>query len=184
MIIILGLIILIAALTVGIAGVLGNDGSAHALTHFSVLGYHVAGSEGTVFLSGIVVGAAGLLGLILLLAATRRTSRRGSAARRGLKRSRRETAAASQERDDLISQRDTARANTSSQLSNGTAAQDAPRGTAGDRWSRLRDLRRRLAPAQARAQSVPPDDRATSADSDVAATSPAIDERAAASSAE
>ena len=61
MIIILGLIILIAALTVGIAGVLGNDGSAHALTHFSVLGYHVAGSEGTVFLSGIVVGAAACL---------------------------------------------------------------------------------------------------------------------------
>lgn len=183
MIIILGLIILIAALVVGVAGVLGNDGSAHALTHFSVLGYHVTGSEGTVFLSGIVVGAAGLLGLTLLLAATRRTSRRGTAARRGLKRSRRETAAANQERDDLISQRDSARANTTSNPSSGTAAQDAQRGPASDRWSSVRGLRRRLAPAQT-TQSDPPDGLATPADSDVAVTSPAIDERAIASNAE
>ena len=68
MIIIIGLIILVAALVVGVAGVLGNGGSAHALGHFSVLGYHVTGSAGTLFLYGIVVGAAGLLGLSLLLA--------------------------------------------------------------------------------------------------------------------
>ena len=120
MIIILGLIILVAALVVGVAGVLGNGGSAHAVAHFSVLGYHLTGSAGTLFLSGIVVGAAGLLGLSLLLAGARRTSRRGSAARRGLRQSRRETAAASQERDDLIGQRDAARASTADQLSNGT----------------------------------------------------------------
>src|ERR1022692_596158 len=68
MIIIIGLIILAAALVAGVAGVLGNGGTAHALTHFSLLGYHVTGSAGTVFLCGIVVGAAGLLGLGLLLA--------------------------------------------------------------------------------------------------------------------
>ena len=56
MIIIIGLIILVAALVTGAAGVLGNGGSAHALTHFSVLGYHVTGSAGTLFLYGIVVG--------------------------------------------------------------------------------------------------------------------------------
>ena len=82
MIIILGLIVLVAAVVVGVAGVLGNDGSAHALSHFSVLGYHVTGSAGTLFLSGIVVGAAGLLGLSLLLAGARRSSRRGRFAHR------------------------------------------------------------------------------------------------------
>ena len=99
----------------GVAGVLGNGGSTHAVSHFSVLGYHLTGSAGTLFLSGIVVGAAGLLGLSLLLAGARRTARRGSAARRGLRQSRRETAAASQERDDLIEQRDSARADTASE---------------------------------------------------------------------
>ena len=58
MIVVLGLIILVAALVVGVAGVLSNAGSAHALTHgFAVLGYHVTGSAGTLFLYGIVVGA-------------------------------------------------------------------------------------------------------------------------------
>ena len=196
MIIILGLIILVAALIVGVAGVLSNDGSAHAVAHFSVLGYHLTGSSGTVFLSGIVVGAAGLLGLSLLLAGARRTSRRGTAARRGLRQSRRETAAASQERDDLIGQRDTARASDTSNVSNGTAAHDDPPGPAGDRRSRLRDLRRRLAPpptaartdssasraaADVPARSPDPDVTATSSGADAAAdhpspiTSPALD---------
>jgi hypothetical protein len=166
MIIILGLIILVAAVVVGVAGVLSNAGSAHALSHFSVLGYHLTGSTGTLFLSGIVVGAAGLLGLSLLLAGARRTSRRGSAARRGLRQSRRETAAASQERDDLIDQRDTARA---SALTNGTAPPRPPLSQASDRWSRLRDLRHRLAPAQTTAR---PDSSASHAASDPPASSP------------
>src|ERR1035438_9539340 len=101
--------VLVAAVVVGVAGVLSNGGSGHALTHgFAVFGYHVTGSTGTLFLYGIVVGALGMLGLSLLLAGARRTSRRGSDARRGLKQSRRETATASQSRDDLIDQRDAA----------------------------------------------------------------------------
>ena len=69
MIVVLGLIILVAAIVVGVAGVLSNAGSAHALTHgFAVLGYHVTGSTGTLFLYGIVVGALALAGLSLLLA--------------------------------------------------------------------------------------------------------------------
>jgi len=80
MIVILGLVILLAAVIIGVAGVLGNGGSGHALTHgFSVFGYHVTGSTGTLFLTGIVVGAVALAGLSLLLAGARRTSRRGSA---------------------------------------------------------------------------------------------------------
>ena len=86
-----------------------------------MFGYHVTGSTGTLFLYGIVVGALGLLGLSLLLAGARRTSRRGREARRGLTQSRRETAAASQDRDDLIGQRETARAYTASTLGNGPA---------------------------------------------------------------
>ena len=121
MIIILGLVILLAAVIVGLAGIFANSGSAHALTHdFAVFGYHVTGSTGTLFLYGIVLGAIGVLGLGLLLAGARRTSRRGRAARRGLKQSRRETASASQARDALIDERDTARAHAASQPGDGT----------------------------------------------------------------
>ncbi|HEX9039580.1 MAG TPA: hypothetical protein VF838_01000 [Trebonia sp.] len=123
MIIIIGLVILIAAVVTGVAGVLSNSGSGHALTHpFAVFGYHVTGSTGTLFLYGIVVGALALLGLSLLLAGARRTSRRGREARRGLARSRRETAAARQDRDDLLDQRETARAHAASTNGNAPAA--------------------------------------------------------------
>src|SRR5664279_4837550 len=67
MLIVVGLILLIAAVVVGVAGVLANGGSAHALTHgFAVVGYHVTGSTGTLFLYGIVVGAVALFGLSVL----------------------------------------------------------------------------------------------------------------------
>ncbi|MFF1674669.1 hypothetical protein ACFVYG_01295 [Streptomyces sp. NPDC058256] len=111
--IILGLVILVAAVVIGVAGVLSNSGSAHELTGgFSVFGVDVTGSTGTLFLCGIVVGAAALLGLSLILTGTRRTTRRGRAARRGLKSSRRESAAAEQERGGLINERGSARAQT------------------------------------------------------------------------
>ncbi len=113
MIIVFGLVLLVAAVIVGVAAVLGNAGAAHTLAHpFSVLGYHLTGSTGTLFLSGIVVGALGLLGLTVLLGGARRTSRRGREARQGLRRSRRETAAVSQHRDELLDQREAARADT------------------------------------------------------------------------
>ena len=122
MIVIIGLVILIAAVVAGVAGVLSNSGSGHALTHpFAVFGYHVTGSTGTLFLYGIVVGALALLGLSLLLAGARRTSRRGREARRGLSQSRRETAAVSQDRDDLLGQREAARAYAASTPGNGSA---------------------------------------------------------------
>ena len=157
MIVILGLIILLAAVIVGVAGVLGNGGSAHALTGgFSVFGYHVTGSTGTLFLYGMVVGAVALFGLILLLAGARRTSRRGSAARRGLKQSRRETAAASQERDDLIDERETARAYTASTLGNGTPSGDRHLNPDDGLRSRLHLPGRRSAPRQAAATRPEP----------------------------
>ena len=110
MMVVLGLVVLLAAVIFGVAGVLGNAGSEHALTDgFSVLGIKMNGSTGTLFLIGIVVGLVAAVGLALLLAGARRTARRGSTARRELKQSRRETAAVTQERDALMDQRDTDR---------------------------------------------------------------------------
>jgi hypothetical protein len=123
MIVILGLVILVAAVIAGVAGVLANGGHAHAVTHFAVFGYHVTGSTGTLFLYGIVVGVLAMAGLSILLAATRHTSRRGRDARRGLAQSRRENAAVSQDRDNLRDQRDTARAYTASALGDDDTAQ-------------------------------------------------------------
>jgi hypothetical protein len=59
----------------------------------------------------------------LLLSAARRTSRLGSAARRGLEQSRDETVAARKDRDDLIDQREAARAETVSAVND-----DSPHG--------------------------------------------------------
>jgi uncharacterized membrane protein YciS (DUF1049 family) len=119
MILVIGLVILIAAVIVAVAGVLGNSGTAHALTHgFSVFGYHVTGTTGTLFLYGIVVGAVAMFGLALVLTSARRSSRRGREARRGLKRSQRQTAEVSQDRDDLIDQRNASRAETTSATGN------------------------------------------------------------------
>ena len=145
MLVVLGLIIVVAAVVVGAAGVLGNDGGAHGVAHgFSVLGYHVNGS-GTVFLYGIAVGAVGLFGLWLLLAGARRTARRGRDARRGLRQSRRETAAVSKDRDDLIGQRDTARADTASALA--SPAPGSRSGPSADQGHQVSpDKRRRIRP--------------------------------------
>jgi hypothetical protein len=92
MMVIVGLVVLLLAVIVGIVGVLGNAGASHPLTeNFSVLGYHVTGSTGTLFLSGIVVGAVALLGLSVLLAGARRGAVRGRDARRDRARPQRET---------------------------------------------------------------------------------------------
>ena len=156
MIIVIGLVILVAAVVAGVAGVLSNSGSGHALSHqFAVFGYHVTGSTGTLFLYGIVVGAVGLFGLGLLLAGARRTSRRGREARRGLTQSRRETAAVSQDRDDLLSQRETARAYTASTLGTGSAGGDRdPGGDDGGQRSKWRLFGHRSASQQGTAPSA------------------------------
>src|SRR5271163_938395 len=93
MIVIVGLVVLLVAVIVGFLGVLNNAGATHPLSeNFSVLGYHVTGSTGTLFLFGIVVGALAMLGMTVLLAGARRTATRGRDARRELRRSQRETA--------------------------------------------------------------------------------------------
>lgn len=117
MILILGLLILVAAVVVAVAGVLGNLGHAHAMVHgFSALGYHMTGSTGALFLYGIVVGAVGMLGLSLLLAAARRTSRRAHAVRSDARQSRQVSAAAVEDRGSLVGQHDAARADAKADL--------------------------------------------------------------------
>ncbi|WP_167104605.1 hypothetical protein [Mycobacterium sp. DL592] len=103
MLVIVGLIVLLVAVIVALMGVLGNTGPTHPLTeNFSVFGYHVTGSTGTLFLFGIVIGAVAMLGLSVLLAGARRTAGRGRAARRHLERFQRETAFANRDRDTLL----------------------------------------------------------------------------------
>ena len=100
MIVIVGLVVLLVAVILGFTGVLTNAGAAHPLTeNFSLFGYHVTGSTGTLFLFGIVIGALAMLGLCVLLAGARRTAGRGRDTRQELKRSQRETAFLNQERD-------------------------------------------------------------------------------------
>jgi hypothetical protein len=151
MIIVIGLVILVAAVVVGVAGVLSNGGSGHALVHpFAAFGYHVTGPTGTLFLYGIVTGAIAVAGLGLLLAGARRTSRRGREARRSLLQSRRETAAVSAARDDLVGQRETARANTGSTLRRGPR----PRSRSGQPHGRQRPARQ-MAPIRPTALLLP-----------------------------
>ncbi|MFJ6756214.1 MULTISPECIES: hypothetical protein [unclassified Streptomyces] len=124
MILILGLILLIAAIVVGLAGVFGNTGAGHDLGvggDFSIFGYHATGSTGSLFLSGIIVGAVALLGLTLVMMGARRSARRSAQARRERGTSRREAAAVDRDREDLIEERDDARAET------GPPVADAPR---------------------------------------------------------
>ncbi|MGA7055274.1 MAG: hypothetical protein WBZ37_29220 [Mycobacterium sp.] len=93
MIVIVGLVVLLFAVIVGFVGVLDNAGAAHLLREsFSVLGYHVTGSTGTLFLFGIVIGALAMLGMSVLLAGAHRTAGRGRDARRELQMSQREVA--------------------------------------------------------------------------------------------
>src|ERR1700691_5750975 len=83
MIVVIGLVILVAAVIAGVVGVLSNGGSGHALTHpFAVFGYHVTGSNRTLFLYRIVVGAVAVVGLSLLLGGARRPQAAPPRARR------------------------------------------------------------------------------------------------------
>ncbi|WP_405825708.1 hypothetical protein OG241_49345 [Streptomyces sp. NBC_01390] len=108
--IILGLVILVAAVVIGVAGVVSNSGDAHHLTGgFSVFGVDITGSTGTLFLCGIVVGAAALLGLSLLLAGASRGSRRGGTGRHGIRRSRRAAAVPEDDQEALMEDRDSSR---------------------------------------------------------------------------
>jgi len=67
MIVIIGLLVLIAAVVVAVLGVANNSGGAHSLGDgFALFGHHLNGlSTGQLFLGGIVVGVVAMLGLSL-----------------------------------------------------------------------------------------------------------------------
>jgi hypothetical protein len=134
MMVIVGLIVLLVAVIVGTVGVLGNAGATHPLAeNFSVMGYHVTGSTGTLFLSGIVVGAVGLLGLSVLLAGARRSAVRGRDARRDVARPRRETSFVKRHRSQEL---DHQRGADADSTVNSTAGTDS--GPLLGRWLRRR----------------------------------------------
>jgi hypothetical protein len=138
MIVIVGLVVLLAAVIVGFMGVLTNAGAAHPLTeNFAVFGYHVTGSTGTLFLFGIVVGAVAMLGLSVLLAGARRTAGRGRDARHELKRSQRETAFLNQDRDQRLEHQPVGAASGSPANSEGATTRRNRVPLLG-RWSRRR----------------------------------------------
>jgi hypothetical protein len=97
--VIVGLIVLLVAGIVAIVGVMSNAGAAHPPTEFSVFGYDLTGSTGTLFLLGIVIGAVASLGLSLLLVGARRTASRAADARRAIARFQREMAFINRDRD-------------------------------------------------------------------------------------
>jgi hypothetical protein len=135
MIVIVGLVVLLVAVIVGFLGVLNNAGAAHPLSeNFSVLGYHVTGSTGTLFLFGIVIGALAMLGLSVLLAGAQRTAGRGRDARRELQRSQREAEFVNRDRDPGFEHQPVAA--TGSTVNPAVARRN--RGSLFGRWSRGR----------------------------------------------
>lgn len=150
MVVIVGLIVLVIAVIVALVGVLSNAGPTHPLTeNFSVFGYHVTGSTGTLFLFGIVVGAVALLGLSVLLAGAQRTAYRGRDARRQLARSERDIALVNRDRDTLLDEHHPPLGATTAHAAQGEAATSEiaaaqPRSVLG-RW---RDRRRPVGTAR------------------------------------
>ncbi len=143
MIVIVGLIVLLFAVVVGFTGVLNNAGATHSLSeNFSVLGYHVTGSTGTLFLFGIAIGALAMLGMSVLLAGAQRTAGRGRDARRELQRSQREVEFVNRDRDF---QRQPVGAATGSTV-NSELATTRPRRTRGSFLGRRSYGRRPTAP--------------------------------------
>jgi amino acid transporter len=102
MLVIVGLVVMLIAVIVAVVGLLSNAGPEHPLSPFSVLGYHVTGSTGTLFLFGIVVGAVALIGLSALLVGTRRVVLRAHDVRRANARFQRETAFINRDRDGRL----------------------------------------------------------------------------------
>lgn len=92
--IVIGLLLLIAAVVVGAAAVSANIGTSHTLPNgFSVFGHDFGGSTGMLFLAGVVIGAIAMLGLSMILGGSWRSARQRAATRRELRNAKRRTAA-------------------------------------------------------------------------------------------
>jgi hypothetical protein len=72
---IVGLLLLAAAVLVGVAGVAANTGGEHQLAGgFTVFGYHLHSSAGKLFLAGLLIGAVGMLGFLMATEGLRRNA--------------------------------------------------------------------------------------------------------------
>jgi hypothetical protein len=126
--ILLGLLLLVAAVVIAVAGVLSNIGSSHLLTRsFEILGFHITGSTGRLLLIGVILGAAGMLGLNLLLAGLGRGIKRRVSTRRQLKADHKDNERLAAERDQLSRQLEDERRD---KLAAGASVQNG--GTAGE----------------------------------------------------
>ncbi|HEU5355885.1 MAG TPA: hypothetical protein VFU65_15540 [Actinocrinis sp.] len=87
---VVGLLLLAAAVAVGAAGVAANTGTEHQLSNgFTLFGYHLHGSAGRLYLAGMVIGAVAMLGFMMVADGLRRDA----ALRRELGRFRRDARA-------------------------------------------------------------------------------------------
>ena len=101
----IGLLLVAAMAVVALGGIFANTGNGHQLNHaVNILGYHLHGSTGKLFLVGIVVGAVGILGLMMLLAGIGVGFKRRTRNRQERTLSRRQTRAAMNDRDRLAGQ--------------------------------------------------------------------------------
>jgi hypothetical protein len=71
----LGLVIVIAVIVIALSAGLGNSGADHSVHDFTVLGVHIAGSSGRLFIYGCVVGIVGVFGFNMILAGLSRSAR-------------------------------------------------------------------------------------------------------------
>ncbi|MEV5651077.1 hypothetical protein AB0L57_22735 [Nocardia sp. NPDC052254] len=91
MIVFIGLIVLLAALVVGVGAALANSGDTHVLaSEFTVFGIHFTPTQNELFGAGAAVGAVAMLGLALVLSGAFSSARRHAEIRRELRYSRRE----------------------------------------------------------------------------------------------
>ncbi len=105
--IVLGLLLLVAAAVIAVGGVLTNLGHSHLLTRsLDIFGYHLTGSTGRLLLVGVILGAAGMLGLNLLLAGLGRGVKRRVSTRRQLKADDRQNKQLASEQDQMARELD------------------------------------------------------------------------------
>jgi hypothetical protein len=111
--VILGMLLLTAAVVVALGTVLGNLGSDHLLDDdFAILGYHVDGTAGELFGYGVLTGMMAALGLYLVIVGALRGAQQRAATRRALEQARQQQESLQQQRDRLAARLDHERGDT------------------------------------------------------------------------
>src|SRR5215207_5207331 len=105
--VILGMLLLTAAVVVTLGAVLANLGGDHLLDDdFAILGYHVDWSAGELFGYGVLTGMVATLGLYLVIVGAVRGAQQRAAARRALEQARQQQESLQQQRDRLAARLD------------------------------------------------------------------------------